>query len=171
MAPDDALDDALLDRSVRETWAAMFGLEVEGLDAPIAHAERQSCLTAMIQISGDWTGAVLIDFEPPLAKGLTATVLERAPDVVLMDHMRDALGEVVNIVGGYIKQGLPPDAVLSLPTLVTGLDYRLYLPGARPVNRLTYACDGRRFQVTVFQVQDDGAADDPSFARFLSRHP
>ena len=156
------LQTELLDRSVRETWEALFGQPVEALPGPIAHADRQQFLTALVQISGTWLGAVLMDFEPPLARRLTAHLMGCEESAVRIDHMRDALGEVVNIVGGYIKQDLPPDTVLSLPTLAQGVDLRMYLPDARPSHRLSYRTDGQRLQVTVYQIDLSGADHAPT---------
>ena len=156
------LQTELLDRSVRETWEALFGCSVEPLPGPIPHAERQQFLTALVQISGEWLGAVLMDFEPSLARRLTAHLMGCEESAVRIDHMRDALGEVVNIVGGYIKQDLPPDTALSLPTLAQGVDLRMYLPDARPSHRLSYRCGDERLQVTVYQIDISGAQHAPA---------
>ncbi len=153
-----AFDNAQLDATVRDTWTAVCGLPIEPLDDPIAHAERQRFLSAMIQISGDWVGAVVMDVEPGLARNISATLLGIESNVVVKHHMSDALGELVNIVGGSLKADLPPDTALSLPTLMVGVDIRMFLPGARPVLRTSYSCNGERLQVTVFQMGDPGEA-------------
>ncbi len=140
-----------LHESIQRVWSSMFGVEAEPIEELISHGERQAFLTAMIQISGDWTGAVLIDFEPPLARELTARASRSQATQVVMDQMRDALGEAASMVAGQLKHNLPPRSSLSQPTLSTGVDYRLFMPGATQLCRVTCRCEGRRFQATVYQ--------------------
>lgn len=149
-----ALDNDQLDAVVRDTWTVVCGLPLDPLAEPVAHADRQRFLSAMIQISGDWVGAVVMDVEPGLARRVTAQLLGMDEAVVVKHHMSDALGELVNIVGGALKAELPADTALSLPTLMVGVDMRMFLPGARPVVRTSHACEGERLQVTVFQMAD-----------------
>lgn len=161
------LSSARLQQTVIDTWAAMFDLPLERLDQPIPHFQRQNFLTAVVQIAGEWVGAVTLDFSPELARRLTASTLECAPALVNIDQMRDVLGEVANVIGGNVKQVLPVNSVLSLPTLVFRLDYRMYMPDADPLQRVTFKCDGELLQATVFHVATSTAPPGTDVAKLL----
>jgi chemotaxis protein CheX len=58
-----------------------------------------------------------------------ATLMLRSDDRVPEDCIRDALGEICNVIAGSFKaqvMGLADQCMLSVPTVVSGKDYRLY---------------------------------------------
>ncbi len=148
-------DTATLRRSVAETWEGVFGLPTEALDQAIPHGVRRQYLSAIIQITGEWVGSVIIDYSPTLARRMASMFNDCTPEVVTFPQMRDVLGETVNIVAGHVKDCLPGGCLLSLPAVVAGLDYRLLVAGARPAARQAFECEGEPFQLTVFELDHD----------------
>lgn len=74
---------------------------------------------ASVDIFGDWTGTVTLEMTPATAETATRTMLQLddlSEDLDLAD-ITDALGELVNMIGGNIKSLLPPGSVLGLPAV------------------------------------------------------
>lgn len=145
-------DGTALRTSVEETWSSLFAMHPCALDEPIPHGVRKTFLSSIIQITGDWMGSVIIDYAPELARKMAGLFSDADPSTITFAEMRDVLGETVNIVAGHIKEHLPPNCQLSLPTVVAGLDYRLLVAGALPVSRNAFACEGAPFQLTIFEL-------------------
>jgi CheY-specific phosphatase CheX len=77
-------------------------------------------MTGCVQISGAWDGAVTIQCSPDLARAAAAAMLEMEAAATSFDDVRDALGEIANMVGGNLKALLPGPTNLSLPLVVEG---------------------------------------------------
>ena len=117
-------------------------------------------LTGCVQITGAWEGAVTVHCSLELAKVLTATMFMIDPEDTSADEISDALGELANMVGGNVKALLPEPCRISLPAVADGMDYRLSVPGARPVTAVTWTCLGEPLMVRLLErrVVESGAA-------------
>lgn len=85
---------------------------LEWADAPM---EATELVQASVSIHGPWSGTVTLEMTPATAGTATRTML--GLDVVEEDDVVDALGELVNMIGGNIKSLLPTGSALGLPTL------------------------------------------------------
>jgi chemotaxis protein CheX len=99
----------------RMVWAAI-------IDEPDALVERHGSgpvrdLTGMVQISGTWNGTVAIGFSRRAARQAAAAMFGLDGSELGDDEVADAVGELVNVVGGNLKGLLPPPASLSLPSV------------------------------------------------------
>ena len=61
------------------------------------------------------------------------------------EELLDALGELVNIIGGNLKAYLPQPCHLSLPAAVGGWDYMLRFPGSHEVSQVVFECGFAQF--------------------------
>lgn len=68
---------------------------------------------ATVGITGTWTGHVILELSPDAAERAARAML--ATDRVSADDVSDALGELVNMVGGNIKGLVPQPSALGLP--------------------------------------------------------
>jgi chemotaxis protein CheX len=132
----------------RTIWATLFDLPLELGDAGEPGAE--SSVTSCVQIDGDWHGALVLKCPMALAQTLTAQMFqtESAPD---LDDVRDALGELANMVGGNVKALLPAPSQISLPAVAMGSDYQLSVVGTSEVASISFSCDGHPLLVTLLQ--------------------
>lgn len=115
-----------LEASVREVFEMMLGsaLEVVKEDESLGRTD----LTGMVGLAGQVCGVLSIRCTSKtgahIASKMTGTeVPERDASV------RDALGEVCNMVAGNFKSKLPnlsDGCLLSVPTIITGVDYHLH---------------------------------------------
>ncbi len=149
-------------RSITENvWTTMLGLEVQDAATWAASDDAPDVLTGFVQITGAWGGAVVLHCPTPLARRVAAVIFDVEPESVSGMQVVDALGELVNMTGGNIKGLLPQPSKLSLPTVVTSAT-RHHVPDGRTISRVTFACDGEPFQVTVLQREAGTAAAVPA---------
>ncbi|HSL56812.1 MAG TPA: chemotaxis protein CheX [Acidimicrobiales bacterium] len=134
---------------VSEIWTSMLGLE------PVPWAPDEAAgggreVRAAVQITGSWTGALVIECPEPAAQAFAAAMLGMDPGEELAeDELRDVVGELANMAGGNLKALVGVDTRLSLPTVVVGADLHLSVPGASIDHRLQFQADGQVFTVMV----------------------
>jgi chemotaxis protein CheX len=110
----DLIDEATVQGIVDETWLSLLGVEEVLVPAPAQLPA--DVLSAWVQISGPWSGAVVLTCGRSTAEELSRTLLHE-PDTASLDDedIADALGELANVVGGNVKALLPAPSVLGLP--------------------------------------------------------
>ena len=89
-------------------------------------------ISAIIGLTGEARGAVVISMKDDLAMKLTG-ILTGKMHKVLYDEVVDAVGELINIIAGNVKQELE-DAfrlVISLPTIIHGKEHSLVWPDSK----------------------------------------
>ncbi|MDR1046507.1 MAG: chemotaxis protein CheX [Treponema sp.] len=101
-------------------------------------------ISAVIGLTGEASGAVVISMKLSLAIRVT-DLLTGSSHAKLDDDVVDAVGEVVNIIAGNVKQRLE-DAfrlVISLPTIVTGKEHAVKWPnGSVRIIRIPFTAFG-----------------------------
>ena len=81
---------------------------VASLDGPVTRAS--------VVIRGGWSGVVLLEMGAATAQEAARVMLDRDEgDDVEPDEVADAVGELVNIIGGNVKSLLPAASSLGLP--------------------------------------------------------
>jgi chemotaxis protein CheX len=118
---------------------------------PSKHGVGSRTFTSCVQITGAWEGAVTVHCSERLAKVLTAAMFMVDPEDTTPEEIGDALGELANMVGGNVKALLPEPCRISLPAVADGMDYRLSVPGARPVSAVTWTCDAEPLMVRLLE--------------------
>jgi chemotaxis protein CheX len=82
-------------------------------------------VTGMVGLAGTYTGILSIHCPKPLALRITSNML--GMDVAeVCEDVNDAMGEIANMLGGYVKQILSKgglDINLSIPTVIAGEEY------------------------------------------------
>ena len=109
-------------------------------------------LTGSVQLTGDWNGAVLLECGRAEACRFAGRFLSMDPPAAVDNVVRDAVGELANIIGGNLKSALAQDSRqirLSIPTVVDGGDYSLRICGAEVCERVAFHCDEGPFWITV----------------------
>ena len=86
-------------------------------------------ISGIIGLTGEARGAVVISMREELAISLTA-VLTGKTHKKLDDDVVDAVGEIINIIAGNVKQELEEiyRLVISLPTIVRGKEHSINWP-------------------------------------------
>lgn len=114
------IDESTLSETVSFVWQTFVGTDI--VDGP--PAELDNAHSAAISIGGDWTATIIVAMSDELVRRYTCALLEMSDDDLTHDDLthddvRDALGELVNVVGGNIKGLLDDDgkSTLSLPVV------------------------------------------------------
>lgn len=107
-----------------EVWTALAGADdvlVPRTVAPGSPFEAARVWSAVVTISGGWQGVVTVELEESVAQALTAGMLAiPAGEEVGDSDLADAVGELVNMIGGNVKSLMPGPSALSLPSVAAG---------------------------------------------------
>ena len=104
---------------------------------------------AWVGVSGAWDGQVMLEMTAVTAQAATEAMLgieDVAPEDVI-----DAVGELVNMVGGNIKSLMPAPSVLTLPTVVQGRVTRAVTLEVVELCRADLAWGGQPLRVSVWE--------------------
>ncbi len=106
---------------VDEVWESFLGgaeqlTPVEATPAPIPG------WSAAITVSGGWKALVLVQLTQGAARSVTVQMLGMGEDEEPSSaDLTDALGELVNVIGGNVKSLMPGPSQLSLPLVAQGI--------------------------------------------------
>jgi chemotaxis protein CheX len=116
----------LLQAAASEVLEFMLGVKVG--DLPELTRCHPTEMTAMVGLAGELSGVLSIRCPAAAAVSLASKMLDTEISPTDADA-RDALGEVCNVIAGSLKAkvpGLDDVCLLSTPTIVIGLDYKLF---------------------------------------------
>jgi CheY-specific phosphatase CheX len=136
----------------RAVWESFFDLP---LLCDSARLGSDPTVTGCVQIDGAWQGAVVIQCPLSLASTLTA-VMFAAGGAPPMEDVRDAIGELTNMVAGNIKSLLPERCQISLPAVALGSDQQFSVVGTEVATSVAFSCDGRPLLITLLQNRSNG---------------
>jgi chemotaxis protein CheX len=140
-------------------WTTLFDLPLEATAEP--RPGNGPSVTSFVHIDGAWRGVVMIQCPIALAVTLTSSMFDGAlPDdgvpspKVHEAEVRDALGEIANMVAGNVKALLPEPCSISLPAVALGSDDTISVPGTTPLASVPFTCDGHPFVITLLERVD-----------------
>ncbi|TIC78623.1 chemotaxis protein CheX [Nocardioides sp. GY 10127] len=136
---------------VEEVWSTFLadGNPILPADGPSEDVHW----TAAITVTGAWEAQISVVLSEAAATGVGATMLAIDEATCSTADVRDALGELVNIVGGNVKSLMPGPSVLSLP--LVGHGDIAPTSDLQPVRRLDLLWRGEPVVVVVHvPVQD-----------------
>ncbi|MGE0679667.1 MAG: chemotaxis protein CheX [Candidatus Binatia bacterium] len=140
-----------LSQIVEGIWSSMLGLNIQSALEHGADSQVASLLAACIQITGAWEGSVVLRCSSELARHAAAAMFATEVESISSGEMLDSLGELANMIGGGVKSLLPEVCTLSLPTVVEGANFSLFVRGASPVQQSRFACRGEPVWVTLLE--------------------
>lgn len=142
-----SLSQDLLVQVVNDVMETFVGV----LGEPLApHSNDQLPVGASVQVSGAWTGSVLVSCSEAFAGYAAASMFESTVDDLGPEDISDALGEIANMIGGSVKSLMPEPSQLSLP-LVTFGSTRQVVPGGTLVQEMHRLCGTEPFHVSVIE--------------------
>lgn len=143
----------LLIADVKEVFSTMVGVEdllhLPSQVEPITHFEN--CVTAMVGMAGTYSGLVCAHAPRDLALQITSGMLGMEVTEV-DDDVRDALGEIANMIAGSFKLHLTrcgADIRISTPSVVTGSDYDVSAGTMQDTITLRFTTDNGWFIVAI----------------------
>jgi chemotaxis protein CheX len=142
-----------LTRDVEEVFCTMVGRE-DLLHLPLHVAPEthfKDCITAMVGFAGVYNGLVSLHAPKKLALAFTSGMLGMEVGD-LNDDVRDALGEITNMIAGSFKQHISrggADIKLSTPSIVSGVDYFVNAGNSLDTLTLRFASEEEWFIVSI----------------------
>jgi CheY-specific phosphatase CheX len=136
---------------VEQVWTSFLGEEEPLLPRPVVPGEpfaADSAWSAAVSVSGGWDAAVTVEVSDAVALTLTTTMLG-STEVEDAD-VADAVGELVNMIGGNVKSVMPGPSVLSLPAVAAGR--AVHASEALEVSRFDGTWAGEPVRVAVHVV-------------------
>ena len=135
MAPQDLAE--IIKSSTQTVFSTMLGTELSALD-PLDDPSpfMQSEVIGFIGMAGDFAGYVSIHVSRRQATDFTARLVGvDVAEVTSEDEIRDAVGEITNMIAGSMKTALAPLGLveIALPTVVMTPKADLRVRGARGV--------------------------------------
>ncbi len=131
---------------VESIWGTVLGWEVQPLDADGAFEAAPDALIGIVNIDGPSAVEVRLGCPADLARQAAGVMLGLPPEAVSADDVRDALGELTNMLGGNLKALLPGTNALGLPRVAWGPE----LPfSGEPMTRIRLAGREGAFWVCV----------------------
>lgn len=137
----------IIDQAVGEIFSSMLFLDVTALPEVPTSRFGERMLTGMIGFAGNLRGTVTIHLPVPVAIAITNAFLELDLDEV-NDEVKDAIGELANMVAGGIKYLLPEqgqDVQLSVPSVISGRGYTCEATGKTERFAVEFETAGGRF--------------------------
>lgn len=110
------LTNETIGEMTQEIWSAL--LADQGLLLPGDMGEGD--LSATVSITGAWNGTACLACSEPAARRAASVMFDMTDDELSEEEIHDAIGELINVVGGNIKGILPGPTELSLPTVHQG---------------------------------------------------
>ncbi len=145
---------AIVIKATTDLFSTMMMIELE-VGEPIVDRtvmEEAVVITGMIGLAGEYKGNIAIHFSEKMAlKSISAMLGMEFEE--LSDDIKDAIGEVANIVAGGAKTELSAVGVgfdLSLPTVIAGQSYSVFHSDSAKKNTgtiLPFSNDGARMFV------------------------
>ncbi|MEO5798033.1 MAG: chemotaxis protein CheX [Gemmatimonadales bacterium] len=130
-----------------DVWETFLGVRPEEV------AQRPlgaGTLAVRVRITGAWDGTVLLRMSPALARRVGEEMFAKPAEVLSDEELRDAVGEIGNMVAGNLKGLLAEEARLSLPSVA-----EWYLPEEPRNGSVIATVDllafGEQFRVLLLQ--------------------
>ena len=136
----DPPGNSKLNEITEKVWSMMLGFRLEPMPFDVKRAESEPLVLGQVVISGAWRGAVTLGCSSALARRAAAAMFGKLPADAEAGEIRDALGELTNMVGGNFKTLLRGDCRLSVPNVVDTVPYGQVDPA--PALHQWFECEG-----------------------------
>jgi chemotaxis protein CheX len=136
-------------------FSTMMDVHVSVVDSP--RAKIGDRVISSVHLEGTWNGAVSMQCSRRQACEFAGKVLCMDTPEEMDNDVRDAVGEIVNMIGGNMKAAMGRDVRLSLPTVIDGCDYEMRVCGSAVEHTVGFNYSGGDFWVTVL-VKDSPRA-------------
>ena len=149
-----SFSDSDIDQVTSTAFELMLGLEIQRNHHPLQQVRTVQYVTGCVHISGAWGGSMTVACTEHLARKATAIMFASEEAAVSDEEIQDAVGELSNIIAGNIKGLYDGNCSVSLPVVVSGVDYDLRVPGTTLVGQYVYDCLDQSLVITILNHRD-----------------
>jgi len=136
---------------VDEIFGSMAGMPLTPADSDLRPEKQNGYIVSAVQIVGDWQGAVRLDINMELARHACSRLLGVDPAELSHDDIRDAAGELANMIGGSVKTLLAPTCSLSLPSVVMGFNFEFAVLQGKVMLEVCFTHESGRLLVSIME--------------------
>ena len=108
-----SIDTQVLQQVVVDVCSGMLGLTVE--PSPGISTDESEALSAVIRVSGEWESLIQVLAPMATARTIASNMFATEEAELTESEIRDAFGEIANMVGGNLKGIVDRETSLSLP--------------------------------------------------------
>jgi len=123
----------LVKTTTEEIFKSMVFMDVKGQYHEGHPSIPERHLTAMVGFAGAYMGLATINCSNEFAKAIGASMLQMGSDQLSAEDVRDALGEIANMIAGRFKSQLALKMDLSgqvfeqsVPSVIEGMDFETH---------------------------------------------
>jgi chemotaxis protein CheX len=146
--------EAMTAQIVHDVFGTMLQYQIQ--ESSEDYATRANVVTSAIFFVGVWKGAVVLECSENQAFLFTERLMGIAQPARMDDDVRDAMGEVVNMIGGNLKSALPPGVSLCMPSVLEGPDYAYRICESNQTARFSFIGAAGPLWITLVQVNEVG---------------
>jgi chemotaxis protein CheX len=150
------ISSAELTTIVDDIFGAMAGMQLVPCQTVVGFGAGAQYVASAVQIVGDWQGAVRLDIGLELGRRACANLTGVEPGELSPQDVRDAAGELANMVGGSVKTLCAHNSRLSLPTVAMGSDFEFTLCQGTVIQALSFSHPAGMMTVSVIERQERG---------------
>jgi CheY-specific phosphatase CheX len=148
--------EAMTAQIVCDVFDTMLQYEIQEIADD--YSNPSDLVTAAIFFAGRWKGSVVIECSGPQACFFAERLMGIPRPTCMDDDVRDAMGEIVNMIGGNLKSVFPPGVSLSMPSVLEGSAYSYRICGSNQKLRFTFRGAAGLLWVTLAQVESEDFA-------------
>lgn len=138
----------------KEIWTLVLNQGIAETDQPLL--KDANLINSTVHITGAWRGTVVLVLPKAVAQNAAAGMFAMDATAMTSLHVHDAVGELVNMIGGNLKALLPPPCFLSLPSVTHGQDVEMNIIGGRCLGKTAFETTDGVFLVAVMEHAADG---------------
>jgi hypothetical protein len=148
-------------------WESTLGLAVQPIPGSGLLQREAGIVTARVQITGAWRGAVLLECSQELAKKVARAMFGLDSEEPSSEEVRDALAEITHVTAGNFKALVCGNCNLSMPQVSERVLDPPIAPEEAVLARLAFDCRGEPFVVTILegQARGHGSLEGPQACR------
>jgi chemotaxis protein CheX len=147
-------DPIHLNATVEEVFRLMLGVNCQQTNGPIE--KEADTITSVVGFGGVLSGACVFRAGETVARRI-AGLLTGTEQLTLDDTVKDAIGEICNMLAGAWKGRMPElsaNCMLSVPAVITGRDYKVHVQ--RPEFRLDHIYTFEQNRAFLLSIICDG---------------
>ncbi len=174
-----ARDD--ITEAVDRVWSGFLGIPLRAVepagpdtagssDASSPEGSGGASLTGAVLWSGRARGGVFVECSVPLARRAAGVMYGVASELLSVDDVRDAVGEIANTPGGNLKALAVPAGIQSLPLVCQGADASISLRDSSTVASVEFEVDDGSLTVRLVEGETAPTLPGPADSDSRSGH-
>lgn len=133
----------------QDVFRIMAGMEVDS--SPYPFSNSPGAIDSLLYYIGGANGSLVLECSRSVARAFAERVTGQPAQSLDDDDVRDAVGELVNMIGGNLKALLPGDTAISTPLVCTSTQELPLQKGATLISSLDFRCDFGQFRLSLYR--------------------